>query len=97
YLRLLMAIVRDFGAHGDGGDDTQAFVDALNWCRQYNIRDLWVPAGIYGIASAIDASGVSIHGDGANLYGTQLRILSPWTGTENFAIVLRMTDTDLTL
>lgn len=61
--------VGDFGATGDGvADDTAAFVAGVAWLNNTKGRTLFLPAGVYNIASLVAplaiASGATIKGAG---------------------------------
>ncbi len=64
--------VVNYGANGsDSIDDTQAFTDAINYCKNNGYKTLYVPAGTYYISSALPAlnnafSLVSVVGESAS-------------------------------
>lgn len=55
--------VNMFGAKGDGEtDDTKAFNDAINYCKERNITSLFIPYGNYLTTGLINATGVNLVG-----------------------------------
>lgn len=78
--------VKNFGAKGDADsdtptDDTQAFKDAIAYCKLKKIKRLYVPDGKYYITSSLDTGG-SLESGGVELFGSNPQLVNmDWTYT----------------
>lgn len=74
--------VKDFGAKGDGSDDSLCIQAALDYASGNGGGTVYLPAGTYGVGQTI-VKPAFVNMEGAGMWNTTLK----WTGGDNAAIL----------